>query len=224
MNGNNPAGTPPLREALYALSMAKRVPDAEVLDDVVRQYPQFAEELTDFAVELVIDLLRGTAVEDVESDSEAEHLSPDVSRAISTFHNHVYALKEGAEEARGERNAPSTGGGNPFARLNRADIRAVAKRMDASGAFVAKLRDGQILSGTMTDGFMGHVVAVMDDVAGVPEELVYAHLAGEAQTAAASRQFYKAASGPEVSKQQTFEEAVRSSGLSAVQQRRLLSL
>ena len=117
----------------------------------------------------------------------------------------------------GERNAPSTGGGNPFARLNRADIRAVAKRMDASGAFVAKLRDGQILSGTMTDGFMGHVVAVMDDVAGVPEELVYAHLAGEAQTAAASRQFYKAASGPEVSKQQTFEEAVRSSGLSAEQ-------
>ena len=53
------AGAPPLREAFYALSMAQRIPDAELLDDVVRRYPIYANELTEFAIELALDALRG---------------------------------------------------------------------------------------------------------------------------------------------------------------------
>ena len=223
MNRNSPEEMPALREALYALSMAKRVPDVQVLDEVVRQYPQFAEELTDFAVEIVVDSLRRAPADEVESDEDVDHLSPDVSRAISTFHNEVYALRREQGQAR-EEGASSVGGINPFTDLSRGEMRAVVRGMDASGAFVAKLRDGQILGETMTDGFKAHVVAVMDEVASVPAEAVYAHFAGEAQTARVSRQFYKAASRPEAAKKQRFEEAVRSSGLSSEQERRLLSL
>ena len=223
MNQNNPEEMPALREALYALSMAKRVPDAQVLDEVVRQYPRFAEELVDFAVEIVVDSLRTGSADEAESEADVDHLTPDVSRAISTFHNEVYALRR--EQERGlEEDASSFGGINPFADLSRGEMRGVVRGMDASGAFVAKLRDGQILGETMTVGFKAHVVAVMDDVASVPKEVVYAHLAGESDTAGVSSQFYKAASRPEKGRQQTFAEAVGSSGLSAEQQRYLLSL
>ena len=169
----------------------------------------------------MVDSLR-TATAD-EAEPEADHLTPDVSRAISTFHNEVYALRQELERRR-EEDASSFGGVNPFAGLSRTEMRGVVRGMDANGAFVAKLRDGQILGETMTAGFKAHVVEVMDEIASVPKEVVYAHLAGETETAGASPQFYKATSRPEIGMQQTFAEAVGSSGLTAEQQRHLLSL
>ena len=201
----------------------KRVPDAEVLDEVVRQYPQFAEELVDFAVEIVVDSLRTGTADEAESDAGVDHLTPGVSRAISTFHNELYTLKREQGQTR-EEDASPFGGINPFAELSRVEMRRVVRGMDANSAFVAKLRDGQILGKTMSVGFKAHVVEVMDEVAGVPEQVVYGHLAGETEAAGASPQFYKATSRPETGRQQTFAEAVQSSGLTAKQQRRLLSL
>lgn len=223
MNRNSSEEMPALREALYALSMAKRVPDAQVLDKVVRQYPQFAEELVDFAVELVVDSLRTATTVEAESETDVDHLTPDVSRAISTFHNEVFAVRQKKGRA-GEPEASSVHRTNPFAGLSRREMRAVVRGMDASGAFVAKLRDGQILAETMTLGFRARVVAVMGEVASAPEEVVYAHLAGGTEAAGATPQFYKAASRPDAAKQQTFAEAVEGSGLSSEQQHYLLSL
>ena len=69
------------REALYALAMAENMPDAGVLDDIVRQYPQFSRELTEFAVELALDSLveSGTA----EAAADPTKVSPAVSRAMT---------------------------------------------------------------------------------------------------------------------------------------------
>ena len=53
-----PKSAVPLREVLYQFAMAKDVPDVDLLDEFVRQYPQHAEALTDFAVELVVDSLQ----------------------------------------------------------------------------------------------------------------------------------------------------------------------
>ena len=44
-----------LSDAMYAMSLAKRIPDAELVEDFVRRYPLHAEALTEFAVELAID-------------------------------------------------------------------------------------------------------------------------------------------------------------------------
>ena len=58
----------PLRDVLYALSLAKPIPDAEVLDDFVRRYPEYAAALTDFAIELAMDAVSSEAVNECSSD------------------------------------------------------------------------------------------------------------------------------------------------------------
>lgn len=213
-------GTPPLRDALYALAMAASTPDAEVLDEIVRQYPQFADELTDFAVELAIDSLPEVANEAAEETADPSNVSPAVSRAMSRFHNRVYALRRAADTAPTGRALPSEPDHNPFAGLSRREFRAVASRIGANTVFVAKLRDRQIDPKTMTDGFKRLVANEVK----VPVGLLSAHLAATPGSAGESGQFYKADDKPKHDRQQSFADAVRSSGLTVKEQRRLLSL
>jgi hypothetical protein len=70
------AGAVNLREALYTLTMAQRVPDADLLDDVIRCYPTYANELTDFAIELALDALLG----DAAADAAQSALDPEAAR------------------------------------------------------------------------------------------------------------------------------------------------
>lgn len=46
-----------LREAFYELAMARPAPDAETLDALIRRYPQHADALTAFAIDLTVDAL-----------------------------------------------------------------------------------------------------------------------------------------------------------------------
>jgi hypothetical protein len=114
------ASPPELRDALYALSIAKDAPDAALLDDLVRRFPQFGGELTDFAISIAIDALHGEAVvEAAKAALDPNILSPAVSRAMSRFQNRLHAVSE-------------------------------STRLDASSVFVAKLRDRQIEPDTLT--------------------------------------------------------------------------
>jgi len=45
----NAAAQMSLRDAMYAMSLAKAVPDAELLDEFARRYPNHANALTEFA-------------------------------------------------------------------------------------------------------------------------------------------------------------------------------
>ena len=75
-----------LREAFYILSTAQDIPDAKLLDDVVRQYPHFGGELTEFAISIAVDALRGDrVVEAAEAAIDPSVVSPAVSRAMSHF-------------------------------------------------------------------------------------------------------------------------------------------
>jgi hypothetical protein len=56
----------------------------------------------------------------------------------------------------------------------------------------------------------------------VPVEVIAAHFAGQATMPRA--QFHRADQKPEAGRQQTFEEAIRSSGLTEEQEKFLLSL
>lgn len=215
------AGEPLLREALYELSIAKHMPDAQVLDDVVRRYPQFAEELTDFAVELALDALRGEAAADAaESAVDPSNVSPAVSRAMSRFHNRLHAVRQEAGKVSAERTLPSDPVDNPFAELDRKKFRAFAKQIGANPVFVAKLRDRQIEPDTITDGFKDRVAEELD----IPFAAIDAHFAASGGPASASPQFFKADDKPSHDRRQSFEDAVRSSGLTDEQQQYLLSL
>jgi hypothetical protein len=108
---------------------------------------------------------------------------------------------------------------NPFVSLSREDFRGFARRLDANSVFVAKMRDRQIKPETLTPGFRKRVA----DELRAPLDVVVAHFAA-AQAGAASPQFYKADGKPNNGGCQTFEEAVRSSGLSEAQQSALLAL
>src|SRR5580700_9064653 len=84
----------PLRDAIYAMSLAQPVPDAELLDEFVRRYPEHADALTDFAIELTLDSLQHIADEpDLPSDPDA--VSPVVSRVISRFQNRLFEVRHG---------------------------------------------------------------------------------------------------------------------------------
>ena len=90
MNAIFSPASPTLREALYSLAVAKEIPDAGVLDDVVRRFPQYGNELTEFAIAIGIDALRGdvdVGVAQIEIDPDAP--SPAVSRAMSRFQNRL---------------------------------------------------------------------------------------------------------------------------------------
>lgn len=58
MNALRTPAPPTLREALYSLAVAQEIPDAKVLDDVVRRFPQYGNELTEFAIVIAVDASR----------------------------------------------------------------------------------------------------------------------------------------------------------------------
>ena len=214
------ASPPELRDALYALSIAKDAPDAALLDDLVRRFPQFGGELTDFAISIAIDALHGEAVvEAAKAALDPNILSPAVSRAMSRFQNRLHAVSESTRLPAATDRSVSAYAINPFASLSREDFRGFARRLDASSVFVAKLRDRQIEPDTLTPGFRKRVA---DDLR-APLDVVVAHFAAS-HGGTAGPQFYHAYDRPNNGGGQTFEEAVRSSGLSEAQQRALLAL
>jgi len=207
-----------LREAFYALSTAQDIPDAKLLDDLVRQYPQFGAELTEFAVAIAVDSLRGDRIiEAAEAAIDPNVVSPAVSRAMSHFQNRLHAVTTGAAQETSAR-ANVSDAPNPFSGLSRTEFRGLAGRLNANAVFVGKLRDRQIDPDTMTSGFRKRVA----DELTAPLNAVVAHFAGRQPIP--TGQYFKAEGKPSIGAQQSFEEAVRNSGLTEEQQRFLLGL
>jgi predicted NBD/HSP70 family sugar kinase len=81
-----------------------------------------------------------------------------------------------------------------------------------------KLRDRLIAGDTMTEGFLRRIA----DELGVLLENIVAHFAAPAYIQSSAH--FKAETQPEAGEKQTFEEAVRSCGLTPEQQNSLLNL
>jgi hypothetical protein len=217
------SSTPALREALYAISLAQCVPDAELLDGVIQRYPQYAAELTDFAIDLALDALNDAAKGAGDVGPHSTIVTPAVSRAMSRFQNRLHAAgrTSGGVTTSGHRPPVATSAAiNPFADLSREEFRGFASRIGATTVFVCKLRDRQIEPETVSDGFLRLVA----DELHAPLDLVVAHFATAQAGEPRAQQFYKADDKPTAGGRQTFLEAVKSSGLSEAQQKRLLSL
>jgi hypothetical protein len=206
----------PLRDAMYAMSLAKPVPDAELLDEFVRRYPQHGDALTEFAIELAVDaLLHDDNDLDISADPHA--ISPVVSRVMSRFQNRLFEVRQG-QAAHPRVRAATASVENPFSALDRERFRALASRINANTVLLSKLRDRLIDPTTIPRRFCKHVAEKMD----VPLEALTAHLYAPPEVTHV-RQLFKSEGKPTVTARQSFEEAVRGSGLSEGQQRRLLS-
>jgi hypothetical protein len=206
-----------LRDAMYAMSLAKAVPDAELLDEFARLYPQYADALTEFAIELAIDsLMHRSDEEDVPAD--ADEISSVVSRVMSQFENQLYERRQ-ARAVTPPARAATASVENPFAALDRQGFRALVSQLDVNTAFLSKLRDRTIEPISIPKAYCRHLAQEMDE----ETEAMAAHLYAPQESVAAGRQLYKAEGKPAATARQSFEEAVKTSGLSEEQQRRLLS-
>jgi hypothetical protein len=214
----NPTNRAPddLREAFYELSMAQPMPDAETLDALIRIYPQHAEALTTFAIDLTVDALAQGDESFAQEESEA--VSPAVARAMSAYHNRIYELQQKGASVSVDRAAIVTVE-NPFLGLDRTAIRNLAQSMGANPTFVSKLRDRMIEIGTIPRTLQELVAKELK----VSLQLLSAHLSAQS-VVQAQGQHYKADQKPILGMKQSFEDAVRSSGLTDEQQSHLLSL
>lgn len=199
-------------DVLYALALAMPTPDPKTLDAFVRRHPQHAAALTEFAVQLA---LTTDSLGDEEGDEAAdEAVSPAVSRAISHFQNVSFELeKKGLPEA-------PIAFANPFTSLSTEGFRAYAAKLGANSIFVMKLRDGRIEPESLNahPGFC----RVAADGLNVPVEALMAHV--HSGPTVNAQQLHKSDSKPVAQKRETFEEAVRNSGLTPEQQRHLLDM
>ena len=224
MTQTHNTSTPSIADAFYALSLERRIPDAKLLDDIVRRYPEYATQLTEFVIELVLDGLHDNVIEPEKANQDTDDLgiSPAVSRAMSRFQNRLYSVKKSGEVGTKHDSIANEGiaAFNPFERLNRNEFRQLVTELEANVAFVTKLRDRQIDPGEMTDGFQEEVAEKLH----VSTDVLVAHLNAPQIGVSAGRQFFKADEKPSAGKRQSFKEAVRSSGLSERQQQRLMSL
>jgi hypothetical protein len=214
------AGLHALREALHELSAAQDVPDARLLDEVVRRYPQLGGELTEFAVALALDALRERRALATEPASDPDAVSPAVNRAVRHFKDRLLQAGRAGPppQARNSPDARVAEPPNPFQALDRSEFRALAERLNANAVFVCKLRDRQIDPDTIPLAFQRRVAQELD----MPLEAVQAHFA--ARQAIQAGQFFKADGKPVVGARQSFEEAVRSSALTETQQKALLEI
>jgi hypothetical protein len=206
----------PLRDAIYAMSLAKPIPDAELLDEFVRRYPAHADALTEFAIELAVDALQH-GDDDIDVPADPETISPMVSRVMSRFQNRLFEISQSRPKKVPARvaSAPAL---NPFAALDRGGFRELAARLAMNTVLLSKLRDRLIEPETIPEGFCSYVADEMDE----PAEVVSNHLCAPAEPPSA-RQYFKAEGKPDARRRQSYEDAVRGSGLSQEQQRRLLS-
>jgi hypothetical protein len=211
-------------DALYILSIEKDMPDAALLDEVIRTCPKFSEELTDFAIELAIDRCTNRMREEEATPSVAElqNVSPAVSRALSRFQNCLHSVQTTAVSDAVIKTLHGVGQSyeavNPFAHLSRDKYRSIAQNLNVNTVFLSKLRDRQVVATSIPAPFQRRLAAEVD----VPIDLLVAHLC--AAPGALHGQLYKADKKPSNQAQQSFEEAVRGSGLDPEQQKALLEL
>jgi hypothetical protein len=212
MTSTRPRSPTALRNVLYEFALAKPVPDAALVDEFVRRYPEYAADLTEYAIELALDAI---AARNEPVDKPSAVTTPGVSRAMSRFRNRLHAVRK-ETDAEAAKAAPAVE--NPFAKLTRDAIRALAQGLHTNTVFVMKLRDRHISLETMTEGFLRRIA----DELGVRLETIVAHFAAPAYIQSSAR--FKADTKPEAGEKQTFAEAVRSCGLTPAQQQSLLNL
>ena len=207
-------------DVLYQFALSYRHPDPQQLDDFVRRFPGYADALTTLAIELALEHVSGdegeATLESHEPDAETAAM---LSRAMSRFQNRLYAVRTAQALPVTPRSLDRTETPrDPFALRSTEQMQVVMIKLGASPVFVMRLRDRGIDADTMTPGFIHCVAEALEE----PEAIVRAHFGAPAQVQ--TRAFFKSDVTPAGGRKLTFEEAVRTSGLTPDQQAKLLAL
>lgn len=220
MNRHTAHTAPDFQDAILELAEANRIPDAELLETVVGRYPEFAAQITEFAVELTIDMLLNGG-QDQEIPADLEEVSPMVGRAISNFENELFRRKQETDTS-GETAgmAPETKTADPFASMDRGNFRAFAAAIHANNLFAMKIRDRQINPATIPKRYLEMIAESLSISLSRLEEF----LSLRTDRLTTGNQFFKADDKPNHNLQQSFDDAVSDSGMTDDQQSFLLGL
>lgn len=195
MSDQNPM--PTVEDVLLAFAV-EPVQDRVTLEHYLKRYPQHAEALVDYSIELMIDPSRRRTNDEVPSEQI-------VAQAWRQFEEAVHSTnKETAT--------------NPFAHLNPAAFKAVARNLDITSLLLGRLRDRAIDAGTIPTRFV-EILAVR---LGSSFEAVIGYLRNP--PAMVSSQSFRSGSNPVVGEKISFDQAVETSHLTATQQAALKAL
>lgn len=195
---------PGAREILMTFA-AEGEPTPKRLDAYAKAHPDLRRELTELAVEMVLE--------------PARTLPPADSQTARTVASAWARFQAGTTS--GPKSSPTpavTVASNVFAGISGAAFPKLAARLGVTPVFLIKLRDGLI----ETAGFPRAFVKQIADAVGHDVAAVRALLEGPASIPAGT--MAKADAKPEAGAKITFEEAVQTSGLSDDQRRRLLDM
>lgn len=201
-----------LESVLLEFRVEAGEPRPGVLEAYCRRYPQFARELTDYAVEWLLD--EAMAAEEASGEAASASSSPIVSRAISHLYN---GMREREAAKRMAARTSNASGRNPFQGLELPRKRAICGELGIDMTIFAKLQNRLIDVASIPEKFIGRIAqtlgASVDDIVG--------HLQLPAIVNAGAD--FKAESKPSAElPKQRFEEAVGASSLDEKQKRALL--
>jgi hypothetical protein len=209
MNTKKERKSPPLAEVLEELMLAEAPLSADVLSEFTRRYPEYADALLEYAVELVAEAAFEESVPEQVSTPES---AANAARAMSRFQNRIYELQQQGTSS------PEAGVENPLATLDTATLRAVMKDLNVTPVFLMKLRDRRIREDTIPKPFTDRLARGIK----VSPEKLRKRLAAPSELRQASS--WKSDKKPEAPPKETFEEAIVSSNLTAEQQAALRTM
>lgn len=185
---------------------AEGEPTPKRLEAFTKEYPDLRRELTDLAVELVLEPSRPVPAADAAT-------ARTVSSAWARFQAGIASPP--AKSRAGAVVEPSP---DVFAGFAGPSFPRLAARLGVTPAFLIKVREGLIEAASFPKALARDIA----DEVGHGVDTVIALLERPASMPAGT--MAKADGKPEVGVKQTFEEAVASSGLTADQRRRLLAM
>ena len=173
--------------------------DQEPLNDrlalFISAYPQYAASFARLAREL-----------------EAFHAAPATELTQSEASEQLLALQVAI------RAVDAAGAADPFEMLSPAQLKGLAAHLNANSIFVTRLKDRLIDTAGMSEGFISAIAIFLSDSL----ENVRASLARPPQIAAGTA--FKVKGKPTAVPKQSFEEALKASGLTQEQQDQLRKL
>ncbi|MCA8434543.1 hypothetical protein [Burkholderia seminalis] len=199
MTINNPQGKLQIEEVLLQFAAERALPTADQLSHYIRVFPQYRDELINFAASLVHDQF---SAEPVESD--ATRLL--ASRAVSRFHNLRF------EQERARAGQVSKKVENPIAPLSRTDFGSLVDALGLPKQVVTKLRDRKISFSTIPSG----LIDVLTHNLKVARDVTVSHLMARPEVARLATSSCTS-SGSTSNKQESFDEALRHAGLSSAE-------
>lgn len=186
-------------------------PKSAILEAYCRRYPEYAHELTDYALELLLDDATSVVV---TSDVAASVSSPFVSRAISRLYERI---RDRETETDSETRSSTIQTLNPFEGLSVARVRVIRDALGIDTPLFGKFRNRLIDPDTAPPGFLQRFAVHLER--SFDEFVSYLRLP---QTVHAAADF-KAEGKPSVAgRKQSFEDAVRGSSLDDKQKQALL--